>query len=567
MLDTPEMPENADEVTAAHDDGHGHDHADEPSYLSYGREKGLWSFIKSWLFTVDHKRIGIMYLVSVLFFFAVAGFTAIFFRIELMTAAPDFMSGDTYNKAFTLHGGVMVFLVIIPLTPAALGNFVLPLMLGAKDVAFPKLNLASLYVYWAGAALLVWAVLGGGFDTGWTFYTPYSTTASGPITWALLGAFTLGFSSIFTGLNFIVTIHKMRAPGMGFFRMPLMLWALYATALTQLLATPVLAITLLLVVMERVMGIGIFNPELGGDPVLMQHFFWFYSHPAVYIMILPAFGIISELVSVHSRKRIFGYGAIALSSVSIALIGFLVWGHHMFVSGQSELSGVVFSFLTFFVAVPTAIKIFSWTGTMWGGSVRFNTPMLYTLSFLFLFLIGGLTGLFLSTMSTDVHLHDTYFVVAHFHYVMASGAVIGFLGGLHHWWPKMFGTMYNEKAGQAGALLIFFGFNLTFFPQFVAGSRGMPRRYHEYVSEYEGMQLMSSYGSFILAAGLVWVLFYLLYALFRGPKAPDNPWGGVTLEWETATPPIEHNFHHTPVCVRGPYDFPEIDESLGSDDH
>ena len=563
MSDTPETTEAA----VDHHDDHGHDHHDEPSYLVYGKEKGMAAFLKGWFVTVDHKRIGILYLISVLFFFLIAGLAAIIVRTELMTAAPDLLTGDQYNVAFTLHGGIMVFLVIIPLTPAALGNFVLPLMLGAKDVAFPKLNLASLYVYWTGAALLVYAVLGGGFDTGWTFYTPYSTQAVGPVTWALLGAFTLGFSSIFTGLNFIVTIHKMRAPGMGFFRMPLMLWALYATALTQLLATPVLAITLALVVMERIMGVGIFNPELGGDPVLMQHFFWFYSHPAVYIMILPAFGIISELVSVHSRKRIFGYGAIALSSVSIALIGFLVWGHHMFVSGQSELSGVVFSFLTFFVAVPTAIKIFSWVGTMWGGSIRFNTPMLYTLSFLFLFLIGGLTGLFLSTMASDVHLHDTYFVVAHFHYVMASGAVISFLGGLHHWWPKMFGTMYNETLGRIGALIIFIGFNLTFFPQFVMGSRGMPRRYHEYVPEFESLHWMSTIGSYVLAAGLFLVLFYLLYALFKGPKATDNPWGAVTLEWETATPPIEHNFHHTPVCVRGPYDFPEIDESLGKGHH
>ena len=557
MSDTPETVEATG----------GDEHHDEPSYLSYGREKGWFQFLKGWLITVDHKRIGVMYLASVLLFFAVAGFAAVFVRMELMTAAPDLMSGDAYNKAFTLHGGVMVFLVIIPLTPAALGNFLLPLMLGAKDVAFPRLNLASFYIYWAGAFLLLYAVLAGGFDTGWTFYTPYSTTAVGPITWALLGAFTLGFSSIFTGLNFIVTIHKMRAPGMGFFRMPLMLWALYATALTQLLATPVLAITLALVVMERVMGVGIFNPEMGGDPVLMQHFFWFYSHPAVYIMILPAFGIISELVAVHSRKRIFGYAAIALSSVSIALIGFLVWGHHMFVSGQSELSGVVFSFLTFFVAVPTAIKIFAWVGTMWGGSIRFNTPMLYTFSFLFLFLIGGLTGLFLSTMATDVHLHDTYFVVAHFHYVMASGAVISFLGALHHWWPKMFGTMYNETLGKIGALIVFVGFNLTFFPQFVMGSRGMPRRYHEYVPEFESLHRMSSYGSLVLAAGLVLVAIYLTWALFRGPKAPDNPWGAVSLEWETATPPIEHNFHHTPVCVRGPYDFPEIDESLGKGHH
>ena len=534
-----------------------HDHTEEPSYID--ARKGLMS----WLVTLDHKRIGILYLISTMIFFGIAGFAAVALRLELWTPAGDMMGGDTYNKAFTLHGGMMVFLVIIPLTPAALGNFLLPLMLGAKDVAFPKLNLASYYIYVAGAILLITAVLLGGFDTGWTFYTPYSSSVGGPITWALLGAFTLGFSSIFTGLNFVVTVHKMRCPGLGFWKMPLMVWALYATALTQLLATPVLAITLLLLVMERLMGIGIFDPAMGGDPVLMQHFFWFYSHPAVYIMILPAFGIISEIVAVHSRKRIFGYGAIALSSVSIAVIGFLVWGHHMFVSGQSELSGAVFSFLTFFVAVPTAVKIFSWVGTMYGGSVRFTAPMLYALSFLFLFLIGGLTGLFLATMASDVHLHDTYFVVAHFHYVMASGAVISFLGALHHWWPKMFGVMYNEKLARIGCLLVFIGFNGTFFPQFVMGSRGMPRRYHSYVPEFEIWHQMSTVGSLVLAVGLCLTAGYLLHSLFVSKvKAPDNPWGGVSLEWSTATPPIEHNFHETPVVTHGPYDFPEIDDSI-----
>jgi len=533
----------------------------EPSYIN--ARKGLMS----WIVTVDHKRIGLLYLFSTLFFFAIAGFSAVAFRLELFTPAPDLFTGDTYNKLFTLHGGMMVFLVIIPLTPAALGNFLLPLMLGAKDVAFPKLNLASYYIYCAGALCLISAVVLGGFDTGWTFYTPYSSSVGGPVTWALMGAFILGFSSIFTGLNFVVTIHKMRAPGLSFWKMPLMIWALYATSITQLLATPVLAITLLLVTLERVLGIGIFDPAMGGDPVLMQHFFWFYSHPAVYIMILPAFGIISELVAVHSRKRIFGYGAIALSSVSIAVVGFLVWGHHMFVSGQSELSGAVFSFLTFFIAVPTAIKIFSWVGTMYGGSVRLNAPMLYTLSFLFLFTIGGLTGLPLATMATDVHLHDTYFVVAHFHYVMASGAVISFLGALHHWWPKMFGTMYDEGSAKIGAWLVFLGFNLTFFPQFMMGSSGMPRRYHEYKPEFELMHQLSTIGSLLLAAGLIWTAIYLTKALFWGPKAPHNPWGGVTLEWQTSTPPIEHNFHETPVCTTGPYDFPEIDESLGGGHH
>ena len=548
MSDTPQS-------TGATAGDAGHDHHDEPSYLSYGREKGLFQFLKGWLITVDHKRIGIMYLISVLAFFAVAGFTAVVFRMELMTAAPDLLTGDQYNKAFTLHGGVMVFLVIIPLTPAALGNFLLPLMLGAKDVAFPRLNLASFYIYWMGAFLLLYAVLAGGFDTGWTFYTPYSTTAVGPITWALLGAFTLGFSSIFTGLNFIVTIHKMRAPGMGFFRMPLMLWALYATALTQLLATPVLAITLALVMMERIMGVGIFNPELGGDPVLMQHFFWFYSHPAVYIMILPAFGIISELVAVHSRKRIFGYGAIALSSVSIALIGFLVWGHHMFVSGQSELAGVVFSFITFFVAVPTAIKIFAWVGTMWGGSVRFNTPMLYALSFMFLFLIGGLTGLFLSTMSTDVHLHDTYFVVAHFHYTIMGGEIFALFAALYYWFPKMTGREFNETLGRLHFALMFIGFQLVFIPMFQVGIKGMNRRIADYQAAYEGYNYFISLSSFLLGASFIFFLVNMILSWVNGRQAAANPWGASTLEWQLSSPPPEHNFDEQPVFTGGAYEY------------
>ncbi len=544
----------------ANDDGHGHE---EPDYLH------AKSGIASWLLTVDHKRIALLYLVSTMTFFLIAGLLAMAFRVELYTAAPDLLTGDQYNKAFTLHGGLMVFTVIVPLTPAVMGNFLLPLMLGAKDVAFPKLNLLSLYCYWFGALQLVAAIVFGNFDTGWTFYTPYSTSIGGGVTWALFGVFALGFSSILTSLNFIVTIHKMRAPGQTWWKVPLFVWATYATAVTALLATPVLAITLLLVAMERLMGIGIFDPARGGDPVLFQHFFWFYSHPAVYIMILPAFGLISDVITVHSRKRIFGYKAIAMSSVAIAVIGFFVWAHHMFVAGTSEIANIVFSFITFFVAVPTAIKVFSWVFTLWQGSIRYPTPMLYALSFIFLFAIGGLTGLFLSTIASDVHLHDTYFVVAHFHYVMASGAVIGFLAGLHHWWPKMFGRKYNENLGRIAAGLIFVGFNWTFFPQFIAGSRGMPRRYHEYAAYFEPLQRMSTIGSFILASGLFLVLFYLLHSLFRGERVPrhSNPWGGVSLEWLTANPPIEHNFHDQPVAEKGPYDFPEIDESMGSSHH
>jgi cytochrome c oxidase subunit 1 len=524
-------------------------------YLS--SKKGLMS----WLVTLDHKRIGLMYLVSILTFFMVSGIFAVLLRTELLTPAGDMFSADTYNKLFTLHGAIMVFLFIIPSVPASLGNFFLPLMLGAKDVAFPRLNLLSYYIYVVGALFLLYTLFTGALDTGWTFYTPYSTQTDTSVISAVSGAFVLGFSSILTGLNFIVTIHKMRAPGLGWNRLPLFLWAIYATSIIQVLATPVLAITLLLLGVERILDIGIFNPAKGGDPVLFQHFFWFYSHPAVYIMILPGFGIISELIAVHSKKRIFGYSAVALSSVAIAVIGFLVWGHHMFVSGQSALAGTIFSFLTFAVAVPTAIKVFSWVATLYRGSVQLTTPMLYALGFIFSFTIGGLTGLFLGTLAVDVHLHDTYFVVAHFHYTMMGGTVLAFIGGIHHWWSKMFGKIYNETLGKMAWLFVFVGFQLTFFSQFFIGSKGMPRRYHAYVPEFTLGHQLSTLGSYILALGLFMILFYLLYSLLFGEKVKKDPWKGVTLEWATATPPSEYNFDHAPKVTRGPYDFDEIDEA------
>ncbi len=541
-------------VVIENDTDAGAGHAAEPSYLT--AKKG----IGSWLVTVDHKRIGIMYLAAVLTFFLVGGLLALAVRTELLTPGQDIMDQELYNRAFTLHGAIMVFLVIVPSIPASLGNFVLPLMLGAKDVAFPKMNLASLWIYAAGSLFMMYAIISNSLDTGWTFYTPYSTSTGTAVIAATFGAFVLGFSSIFTGLNFIVTIHKMRAPGLTWDRLPLMIWAIYATSVIQVLATPVIAITLLLLILERSFGIGIFDPALGGDPVLYQHFFWFYSHPVVYVMILPGFGVVSEMITVHSRKAIFGYKAIAASSVAIAFIGFLVWGHHMFVSGQSQLAATVFSFLTFVVAVPTAIKVFSWVATLYKGSIAYTAPMLYTLAFLFLFSIGGLTGLFLGALSVDVFLHDTYFVVAHFHYVMMGGTIFAFIGGIHHWWPKMTGRMYNEKLAAVGCALNFIGFNVTFFSQFIMGTQGMPRRYWTYLDQYQTLHQASTIGSYILAAGLFLTLFYLLGSLVKGEKAPHNPWNGLSLEWETATPPIEHNFHHTPEVTCGPYDFPEIEK-------
>ncbi len=539
-----------------HTSAHAHgDYLDDP--------KG----VLSWLTTVDHKRIGVMYLWSVTFFMIVAGLFAMLIRIEHLTPGRTIMDAETYNRVFTLHGTIMVFLVIIPAIPAALGNFAMPLLLGARDVALPRVNLMSLYLYWTGALMALGTLFMGGVDTGWTFYTPYSTTTGGGVTLMVLAAFVLGFSSIFTGVNFIATVHKLRAPGMGWFEMPLFCWGMYATALIQILATPVLGITLLLLVMERVIHIGIFDPQLGGDPVLFQHFFWFYSHPAVYIMILPAMAVMSEVIPVFSKKTIFGYKAIAFSSVAIALLGFLVWAHHMFVAGMSIYAGAIFSFLTFFIAIPSAIKVFNWIATMWQGSIELRTPMLYAISFLLLFTIGGLTGLFLASLSTDVHLHDTYFIVAHFHYVMAGSNLVALLAGLHYWWPKMFGRLYNESLARIGCVLVFVGFNATFIPQFILGSRGMPRRYFNYLPQFQALHVASTIGAFILAAGLFLTLANLLASFRRAKGMVDNPWGGKTLEWATSSPPTTHNFDRQPVPLHGPYDYRPVPAPIGSEVH
>ena len=523
----------------------------------------------SWALTLDHKRIGVMYLVGVMTSFMVGGLLALMIRAELLTPTELFLTNKQFNQVFTFHGAVMVFLFIIPSVPAALGNFLVPLMLGAKDVAFPRLNLCSFYLWVTGLIFFVTCLLITGLDTGWTFYTPYSTTTEGPVAWATMGAFILGFSSIFTGLNFIVTINTMRPPGMTWFKMPLFLWATYATSIIQVLATPVLGITLLLLTAERLFHIGIFDPRWNGDPVAFQHFFWFYSHPAVYIMILPAMGIISELMSVHSHKSIFGYTLIAYSSVAIALFGFLVWGHHMFTAGMADVTTIVFSALTFSVSIPSAIKVFNWLATMYKGTVQLNTPMCYALNFLFLFTIGGLTGLFLGALSSDRHLHDTYFVVAHFHYVMMGGTLVAFVGGIFHWWPKMVGKMYNELWGQISCLFVFIGFNLTFLPQFVMGTRGMPRRYARYLPEFQDLHVMSSIGAFILGFGLFIALGVLIQSLLRGRKAPTNPWGAATLEWHCASPPPFFNFEHAPT-VNEPYDYTPLvyhDEERGWEYH
>ena len=523
-------------------------HTSQVNYLnaSYG-----W---RSWLFTVDHKRIAWLYLIAITFFFFIGGAAATLMRLNLIEPQGALVEPATYNKLFTVHGLIMIFFFLAPAVPAVLGNFLIPLMIGARDVAFPRLNLLSWYIFMIAGGVFLYSVISGGVDTGWTFYTPLSTTyANGNVMSAAMGIFISGFSSILTGLNFVVTIHKMRAPGLTWFRLPLFIWSMYAASIIFILAMPVIAITMVLIMLERVFHVGIFDPALGGDPILFQHLFWFFGHPEVYILILPSMGVISELVAAYSRKRVFGYSFVAFSSVAIAVISFLVWGHHMFVSGQSIYAGLVFSALSFAVAIPSAIKVFNWTATMYQGSVSFDAPMLYALGFIGLFTMGGLTGLFLASLATDIHVHDTYFIVAHFYYIMVGGAVMGYLGGLHYWWPKMTGRLYPEGWARLSAAIIFVGFNLTFGPQFMLGYLGMPRRYAVYPAEFQVLNVMSSAGASILAVGYLIPLIYLLWSARYGPIAGPNPWRAKGLEWETPSPPPTENFEEVPIVTEEAY--------------
>jgi len=512
--------------------------------------------VKSWLLTTDHKRIALLYLVSITLFFFLGGAFAVLIRLNLLTPQGDFVSAETYNKFFTMHGVVMIFFFLIPSIPAVLGNFLIPLMIGAKDLAFPRLNLASWYIFNLGGLFTLYSIIRGGVDTGWTFYTPYSSLYSNThVVTTVVGIFITGFSTILTGLNFIVTIHTMRAPGMTWFRLPLFVWTHYATSLIMILGTPVVAITLALVAVERVFHLGIFNPALGGDPVLFQHLFWFYSHPAVYIMVLPAMGVTTELITTFARKKLFGYHLVAAASFGIAVIGFFVWAHHMFVAGVSPYAAMIFSILSYLVAIPSAVKVFNWMATLYKGSVSWATPMLYGLGFIGLFVMGGLTGLFLAALGLDVHVHDTYFVVAHFHYIMVGGAVMGYLGGLHYWWPKISGRLYPEALARFSAIVLFVGFNLTFFPQFILGYLGMPRRYHAYPPEFQVLNVLSTAGASILGIGYLLPMFYLIWSMRYGPVAGPNPWPATGLEWQTPSPPPPHNFDVTPVVSWEPYDF------------
>ena len=519
--------------------------------------------VKSWFLTKDHKRIAVLYIVTITLFFIFGGLMATMVRLELLTPAGDLFQSDTYNKLFTMHGVVMVFFFLVPSIPTTLGNFLLPIMIGARDLAFPKINLASWYILLIGAAFTFSAIIAGGLDTGWTFYTPLSTQyLTTHVVLAATGIMIAGFSSIFTGLNFIVTVHRMRAPGMTWFRLPIFVWSHYAVSVVMVLATPVLAITLILVALERGLHIGIFNPALGGDPVLFQHMFWFYSHPAVYIMILPGFAVISEIIPCFARKRLFGYTAVAFSSIAIAVFGFLVWAHHMFIAGISIYSALIFSFVSFLVAIPSAIKVFNWTATLYKGSIHFDTPMLYALAFIGLFTIGGLTGLFLAAVGVDVHVTATYFVVAHFHYVMVGGMLVAYLAGLHFWWPKITGKMYPEAPAKLSALITFIGFNLTFFPQFVLGYMGMPRRYHAYPPEFQVLNVLSTAGASVLAVGLLMPMAYMLWSLKYGAIAGNNPYRATGLEWQTTSPPPTHNFHEIPIVTQEPYDYESLNEEV-----
>ncbi|WP_376963550.1 cytochrome c oxidase subunit I [Azospirillum sp. A26] len=511
--------------------------------------------LRSWLLTRDHKRIAILYTLSITFFFFVGGAAATLIRLNLVTP-PGIFTPDIYNRLFTLHGVIMVWFFLIPSIPNTMGNFLIPLMIGAKDLAFPRLNLLSWYLYVGAGFLALFAILIGGVDTGWTFYTPFSSLYSnGYVVLALAAVLAVGFSSILTGLNFIVTTHRMRAPGMTWYRLPVFVWSNYATSVIMVLATPVLAITLILVAAERLLKVGIFDPALGGDPLLFQHLFWFYSHPAVYIMILPGFGVISEIVPCFARKPLFGYKFVVWSSIAISVIGFFVWAHHMFVAGISLYAGLVFSLLSYVIAVPSAIKVFNWTATLHKGWISFDAPMLYALGFIGLFTIGGLTGLFVANLAFDVHVTDTYFVVAHFHYIMVGGMVSAYFGGLHYWWPKVTGRLYPEWWARIAALLIFFGFNLTFFPQFILGYLGMERRYYSYPPEFQTWNILSSAGASVLAVGYALPFFYLGWSLFRGKRAGANPWAATGLEWQTSSPPPTHNFDRTPTVTRPPYQY------------
>jgi cytochrome c oxidase subunit 1 len=529
--------------------------------ISFTAAKEKYPGLLGWLMSTDHKKIGVMYTVAILSFFSIGAIVGLLLRLSLI-APGKILSAQAYNEAFTVHGIIQIFLFVIPGIPVAFGNFFLPILIGARDVAFPRLNRLSWWFYLAGAGIVLLSLVISGEppDTGWTFYAPYSLRTPANISLAVCGVFILGFSSILTGLNFVTTIHRLRAPGMDWFQMPLFVWTLYATGWVQMLATPVLAMTLVFIVLGRFVGVGFFDPLKGGDPILFEHLFWIYSHPAVYIMILPAMGVISEIIPVFARAKIYGYKAIVFSALAIASVGYLVWGHHMFTSGMSDTARIVFSLITFIVAVPSGVKVFNWVATLYKGSIVINSPLLFALSFVFLFSIGGLSGLIIGSLATNIHLHGTYFIVGHFHYVMFGGAGFSIFAALHYWFPKMTGKMYDERLAKLGCLLLLAGVNILYFPMFIIGYQGMPRRYFDYPSQYFTGHLISTVGSWIVAAGLMIIFGNLVQALYKGEKAPDNPWNGKTLEWQIPSPPPRENFQRLPVFRDNGYSLDETEE-------
>ncbi len=515
-----------------------------------------WKWYEYFTFNTDHKVIGIQYLVTAFVFYLIGGLMAVAIRVELATPDSDFLDPSLYNAFMTNHGTIMIFLWVVPSAIGGFGNFLVPLLIGARDMAFPRLNAIAFWLNPPAGALILASFLFGGAQSGWTAYPPLSeiTATTAQSMWILAIAL-VGTSSILGSVNFLVTILKMKVPSMKWTQLPLFCWAMVATSLLALLATPVLTIGLVLLLFDINFGTSFYKPDAGGNVVLYQHLFWFYSHPAVYLMILPVFGIMSEVIPVHARKPIFGYQAIAYSSLTICIVGLFVWVHHMFTSGTPGWMRLFFTVSTLFVAVPTGVKIFSWVATLWGGKIRFTSAMLFALGLLSMFVFGGISGVTLGTAPFDIHVHDTYYVVGHFHYVLFGGSVFGIYAGIYHWFPKMTGRMMNETLGKIHFILTFIGTHLTFLPMHQLGLQGMPRRVAMYDPQFTSINQLCTIGAFVLGISVIPFAINIIWSWMRGTPAGDNPWNALTLEWRTSSPPLIENWEVSPVVTYGPYDY------------